>query len=177
MYYLLKELDFLYYHIAHLYFRCFLNPYNHFKWSLIVPVIFIFLINTGFFIMAATIMWRHQKKQTEKSKFQNMSSWLKSAISLVVIMGITWALGLVIIERQELLPLTYIYTTMVAFQGVIIFLIYVVFSKTVREAYSKWWNVKVNSSDFLSKHFERRSLNSSSVSMLTIIHKELDYDL
>ncbi len=106
-----------------------------------------------------------------------MSSWLKSAISLVVIMGITWALGLVIIERQELLPLTYIYTTMVAFQGVIIFLIYVVFSKTVREAYSKWWNVKVNSSDFLSKHFERRSLNSSSVSMLTIIHKELDYDL
>ena len=43
-----------------------MNPETKFIWAFIAPVIVIFLANIGFFIMAATIMWRHQKKQKDK---------------------------------------------------------------------------------------------------------------
>ena len=68
-------------------------------------------------------------------------------------MGLTWIVGVLIVEVEELLPLAYIYTIMVAFQGLAIFLIFVVFSKKVREAYVKWWRERVNKSEFLSKYF------------------------
>ena len=79
--------------------------------------------------------------------------WLRSAIFLVIIMGLTWIFGVLIVEVEELLPLAYIYTIMVAFQGLFIFLIFVVFSKQVREAYAKSWRAKVNESDFLTRYF------------------------
>ena len=82
---------------------------------------------------------------------------------LVVIMGLTWIFGVLIVEVEELVPLAYIYTIMVAFQGVFIFLILVAFSKQVRDAYAKWWMAKVNESDFLSKYFSA-SLSPKSVS-------------
>ena len=67
------------------------------------------------------------------------------------------------VEVEELVPLAYIYTIMVAFQGVSIFLILVAFSKQVRDAYAKWWMSKVNESDFLSKYFST-SLSQQTVS-------------
>ena len=73
-------------------------------------------------------------------------------------MGLTWIVGVLIVEVEELLPLAYIYTIMVAFQGVWIFLIFVAFSKRVRSAFSKWWRSKVNKSDFLSKYFSATSI-------------------
>ena len=76
-----------------------------------------------------------------------------SAVSLVVIMGLTWILGVLIVEVEELLPLAYVYTIMVAFQGVFIFLALVVFSKPVREAYVKRWRAEVKKSKILSKCF------------------------
>ena len=78
---------------------------------------------------------------------------MKAAISLVVIMGLTWILGVLVVDTPALLPLAYIYTIMVAFQGVFIFIIFVLLSKSVREAYSKWWRGKVNESEVLSKYF------------------------
>ena len=68
-------------------------------------------------------------------------------------MGLTWIVGVLIVEVKALLPLAYIYTILVAFQGLWIFIIFVLLSKQVREAYTKWWRAKVNESDFLSKHF------------------------
>ena len=82
-------------------------------------------------------------------------------------MGLTWIVGVLIVEVPQLLPLAYIYTIMVAFQGVFIFVIFVPFSKQVKEAYSKWWRVKVSESDILSKYFGDKVLKSSSVSKVT----------
>ena len=89
-------------------------------------------------------------------------SWLRSAISLVVIMGLTWIFGVLIVEVEHLLPLAYIYTILVAFQGVFIFFIFVILSKQARDAYTKWWRVKVNESDFLSKLFDTQRTNTVS---------------
>ena len=79
---------------------------------------------------------------------------MKAAVSLVMIMGLTWIFGVLILETEALLPLAYIYTIMVAFQGLWIFFIFVAFSPQVKEAYAKWWRAKVNESDFLSKYFK-----------------------
>ena len=78
---------------------------------------------------------------------------MKSSISLTVVMGITWIIGFLVIEVDELFPLAFIFTIFVAFQGLFIFVIFVLLSKQVRENYVKWWKAKVAESDFLSKHF------------------------
>ena len=137
-----------------------MSPSSRFIWALIAPVILIFLANSVFFVMAGVIMWRHQKKQTDKSRVKSVCGWLKSALSLVVIMGLTWIMGIAVVEVEALAPLAFIYTIMVAFQGFFIFLIYVLFSTVVRQAYAKWWKVKVNNSDVLSKYFGE-DLNST----------------
>ena len=85
-------------------------------------------------------------------------------------MGITWIIGVLVIEIEELFALAYIFTIFVAFQGVFIFIIFVLFSKQVKENYAKWWKAKVAESDFLSKHFGSKSLTTgtSLVSKLSI---------
>jgi latrophilin 2 len=46
-------------------------------------------------------------------------------------MGITWIIGVLVVEVEELCPLAYIFTIFVAFQGVFIFVIFVLLSKQV----------------------------------------------
>ncbi len=60
-----------------------------------------------------------------------------------------------LLNVEALLPLVYIYTIMVALQGFFIFLMFVVFSKSVRDAYKKWWNLTVRQSDWHHKWFKR----------------------
>ena len=75
-------------------------------------------------------------------KAKDVKKWLKAVTSLVVVMGVTWIVGVLIVEVEELLPLAYIYTIVVAFQGVWIFLLFVVFEMKVREGYVKIWKDK-----------------------------------
>ena len=83
---------------------------------------------------------------------------MKVSISLTVVMGFTWIIGVLVIEVEELFPLAYIFTIFVAFQGLFIFVIFVLLSKQVRENYLKWWKAKVAGSDFLSSHFGEKHL-------------------
>ena len=124
---------------------CFLNPKTHFIWVFIAPVIVIIFVNVGFFIMAAITIWKqHSKRQTSgKISKERFRSWLKTLVSLVVVMGLTWIFGVLIVEVEKLVPLAYIYTIMVAFQGLFIFLLFVAFPKEVRHAYVKVWRKKV----------------------------------
>ena len=144
---------------------CFLNSVTGFIWSFIAPFILIFIANVGFFAVAARIMWRHQMKNTDKTKFERLKNWFRSAVSVMMVMSLTWIVGILIIEVDEVVPLAYIYTIMVAFQGLFIFIVFVPLSSAVREAYAKWWRHKVNESYILSK------FNISSSSKLTPITK------
>ena len=88
-------------------------------------------------------------------------------------MGITWIIGVLVIEVEALCPLAYIFTIFVAFQGLFIFVIFVLLSKQVRENYLKWWKAKVAESDFLSSYFGEKHLTlgtSASVSMIIRLH-------
>jgi len=118
--------------------------------------------------MAAVIMCHHQMKANEKSKFSNIMSWLKGVASLVVVMGITWIMGLLVVSLEILVPLAYIYTLLVTFQGLLIFLIFIVFSKVVRDAFKKCWRIRVKESDIWYKYCEHRNA-SKCVSGFVII--------
>ena len=65
-------------------------------------------------------------------------------------------------EIPALLPLAYIFTIFVAFQGVAIFVLFVLLDKPVKEAYSKWWKVEVKRSEVLSRIFGDLSLTKVS---------------
>ena len=47
---------------------------------------------------------------------QKVVGWLKSSVPLVVVLGLTWITGVVVVE-VEALPLSYLYTIMAVFQG------------------------------------------------------------
>ena len=88
--------------------------------------------------------------------------WLKVSTSLTVVMGITWIIGVLVIEVEALLPLAYIFTIFVAFQGLFIFVIFVLLSKQVRENYTKWWKSKnMPGLDFFSRHFGDKSFTTA----------------
>ena len=92
----------------------------------------------------------------------NHRTWLRNAISLVTIMGLTWVVGILVFEIPALLPLAYIFTIFVAFQGVAIFVLFVLLDNQVREAYSEWWKVKVKRSDVFTRFFGNSSLTKVS---------------
>ena len=51
-------------------------------------------------------------------------------------------------------PLAYIFTIFVAFQGVAILVFFVLLSKPVKEAYSKWWKIKATKSKIYCRLFD-----------------------
>ena len=124
------------------------------------------LTNVAFLIMAAIVMWRHKKRHTGKIDAAYMKSWLKALVSLAVIMGLTWIFGVLIVEVEELVPLAYIYTILVAFQGVFIFILFVVLDKKVRENYVKIWSL-IKESDLLSS-LQKTTLPTQVVSNHTV---------
>ena len=86
-------------------------------------------------------------------------------------MGLTWVIGFLVIEVEELLALAYIFTIFVAFQGLFIFIVLVLLdSKMIRDRLAKWWRARFEGSDFYSRHFGRKGLmlGTSLVRLLTI---------
>ena len=79
-------------------------------------------------------------------------------------MGITWIIGVLVIEVEELFALAFIFTIFVAFQGLFIFILFVLLQKPVREGYVKWWKSTVSESEYLSKYFGQANLSSTLVS-------------
>lgn len=54
-----------------------MNPETKFIWAFIAPVIAILLINIGFIIMAAIVMWKHNKKKSGTMDKKKIKRWLK----------------------------------------------------------------------------------------------------
>lgn len=125
----------------------------HYTLAFIVPVALIFLVDSAFLLMAAVIMWQHGKKRKGQHKSRNLRKWLQSLFSLIVIMGLNWVVGVLVVEIEQLLPLAYIFTIMAAFQGVWIFVIFVLLPGQVRKEYRKLWRSKVKTKSTLSKYW------------------------
>ena len=72
-------------------------------------------------------------------------------------MGLTWVIGFLVIEVEELFVFAYIFTIVAAFQGLFIFIVLVLLdSKMVRDMLAKWWRARFERSDFYSIHFGQK---------------------
>ena len=89
-------------------------------------------------------------------------------------MGITWIIGILVIEVEELFALAYIYTIFVAFQGLFTFITCIVLdARQVREKFSKWWRVQIAGSDILnSRFFGGKSFNHN-LSLVSKIYRSM----
>ena len=80
-------------------------------------------------------------------------------------MGITWIIGFLVIEVEELFALAYIFTIFVVFQGLFIFVIFVLLSKQVRENYIEWWKARLGKKGILTLLYDLTYLLSKFISM------------
>ena len=84
-------------------------------------------------------------------------------------MGVTWIVGVLIVDVMELLPLAYVYTIMVAFQGFWIFLFFVLLEEKVRQSYVKVCKSRIRESTLFSRKSTLSTNNSNSNNIMVRI--------
>ncbi|XP_043259222.1 latrophilin Cirl-like isoform X4 [Colletes gigas] len=136
---------------------CWLRADNYFIFSFVGPVILVILANLVFLSMAIYMMCRHANttvamKSKEHSRLASASgkeenalpnklqahlAWLRGAIVLVFLLGLTWTFGLLYLN-QESVAMAYIFTILNSLQGLFIFVFHCVQNEKVRKEYRKF---------------------------------------
>ncbi|XP_028840923.1 adhesion G protein-coupled receptor L1 isoform X3 [Denticeps clupeoides] len=116
---------------------CWLRVDNYFIWSFIGPVSFIIMLNLLFLMITLHKMVRNSSAlKPDSSRLDNIKSWALGAITLLFLLGLTWAFGLLFINENTVI-MAYLFTTFNAFQGMFIFIFHCALQKKVHKEYSK----------------------------------------
>ncbi|XP_011300624.1 latrophilin Cirl isoform X4 [Fopius arisanus] len=136
---------------------CWLRADNYFIFSFVGPVILVILANLVFLSMAIYMMCRHANttvsmKSKEHSRLASASgkeenalpnklqahlAWLRGAIVLVFLLGLTWTFGLLYLNQESVI-MAYIFTVLNSLQGLFIFVFHCVQNEKVRKEYRKF---------------------------------------
>ncbi|PNF40244.1 hypothetical protein B7P43_G07072 [Cryptotermes secundus] len=121
---------------------CWLRADNFFIFSFVGPVIAVILANLVFLSMAIYMMCRHANasasmKSKEHSRLASARAWLRGAIVLVFLLGLTWTFGLLYLNEESLI-MAYIFTVLNSLQGLFIFVFHCVQNEKVRKEYRKF---------------------------------------
>uniref|UniRef100_A0A674ISZ1 Adhesion G protein-coupled receptor L1 n=1 Tax=Terrapene triunguis TaxID=2587831 RepID=A0A674ISZ1_9SAUR len=116
---------------------CWLRVDNYFIWSFIGPVSFIIVVNLLFLMITLHKMSRSTAVlKPDSSRLDNIKSWALGAIALLFLLGLTWAFGLLFINKESIV-MAYLFTTFNAFQGMFIFVFHCALQKKVHREFSK----------------------------------------
>ncbi|XP_032995584.1 adhesion G protein-coupled receptor L1 isoform X3 [Lacerta agilis] len=116
---------------------CWLRVDNYFIWSFIGPVSFVIVINLVFLMITLHKMIRNTSVlKPDSSRLDNIKSWALGAITLLFLLGLTWAFGLLFINKESIV-MAYLFTTFNAFQGMFIFVFHCALQKKVHREFSK----------------------------------------
>ncbi|XP_036409366.1 adhesion G protein-coupled receptor L1-like isoform X1 [Megalops cyprinoides] len=116
---------------------CWLRVDNYFIWSFIGPVSFVIMLNLVFLMITLHKMVRNSSAlKPDSSRLDNIKSWALGAITLLFLLGLTWAFGLLFINENTVI-MAYLFTTFNAFQGMFIFIFHCALQKKVHKEYSK----------------------------------------
>ncbi|XP_076659133.1 latrophilin Cirl isoform X3 [Halictus rubicundus] len=122
--------------------HCWLRADNYFIFSFVGPVIIVILANLVFLSMAIYMMCRHANttvamKSKEHSRLASARAWLRGAIVLVFLLGLTWTFGLLFLN-QATVVMAYIFSILNTLQGLFIFVFHCVQNEKVRKEYRKF---------------------------------------
>ncbi|XP_068917391.1 latrophilin Cirl-like isoform X4 [Tenebrio molitor] len=137
--------------------HCWLKTNNYFIYSFVGPVIVVLFLNLIFLAMAVVMMCRHasasvsiknkehsrlastsgKEENALQTKFQAHLAWLKGAIVLVFLLGLTWTFGFLYLN-QESVAMAYLFTFLNSLQGFFIFSFHCVQNEKVRKEYRKF---------------------------------------
>ncbi|XP_075219234.1 latrophilin Cirl-like isoform X6 [Lycorma delicatula] len=120
---------------------CWLRADNFFIFSFVGPVIAVILANLVFLSMAIYMMCRHANasvsmKSKEHSRLASAKAWLRGAIVLVFLLGLTWTFGLLYLNEESVF-MAYIFTVLNSLQGLFIFVFHCVQNEKVQKEYRK----------------------------------------
>ncbi|XP_054279691.1 latrophilin Cirl-like isoform X2 [Macrosteles quadrilineatus] len=120
---------------------CWLRADNFFIFSFVGPVILVILANLVFLSMAIYMMCRHANasvsmKSKEHSRLASAKAWLRGAIVLVFLLGLTWTFGLLYLNEESVF-MAYIFTVLNSLQGLFIFVFHCVQNEKVQKEYRK----------------------------------------
>ncbi|KYO42955.1 adhesion G protein-coupled receptor L1 isoform X2 [Alligator mississippiensis] len=116
---------------------CWLRVDNYFIWSFIGPVSFVIVVNLVFLMVTLHKMIRNTSVlKPDSSRLDNIKSWALGAIALLFLLGLTWAFGLLFINKESIV-MAYLFTTFNAFQGMFIFVFHCALQKKVHREFSK----------------------------------------
>ncbi|KAI5091015.1 adhesion G protein-coupled receptor E2-like isoform X3, partial [Silurus meridionalis] len=117
---------------------CWLSLENDFMWSFFGPVCTIIVVNAIFFII--TVMKLAQKFNSlnpDLSNLRKIKTFTITAIAQLCVLGIMWIFGCFQFN-EEMLVMSYLFTILNSFQGVLMFIMHCLFSKQVRDEYIRF---------------------------------------
>jgi len=123
--------------------HCWLKLEGGFIWAFVGPACAIICVNIIMLSIAIYVMCRHASsaasswKMKEKGKMENIQSWIKGAMVLIVLLGPTWAFGLFYVNTASLF-MAYVFTILNSLQGVFIFVFHCVMNEKVVKEYKRW---------------------------------------
>uniref|UniRef100_A0A674GBE3 Adhesion G protein-coupled receptor L1 n=1 Tax=Taeniopygia guttata TaxID=59729 RepID=A0A674GBE3_TAEGU len=110
---------------------CWLRVDNYFIWSFIGPVTLVFLLVTLHKMLRSSAALK-----PDSSRLDSIRSWALGAIALLLLLGLTWAFGLLFVTRESVLTAS-LFTACNALQGTFIFLFHCALQKKVHRELSK----------------------------------------
>ncbi|XP_076356026.1 adhesion G protein-coupled receptor L1-like isoform X2 [Tachypleus tridentatus] len=120
-------------------YHCWLKADNYFIFSFVGPVIAVLLANMVFLSIAVFIMCDHGNLKTsvkakEQARLTKLGVWIRGALVLVVLLGLTWAFGLLYLNQESVI-MAYVFTILNILQGLFIFLFHCVRNEKVQKEY------------------------------------------
>ncbi|KRZ60075.1 Latrophilin-3 [Trichinella nativa] len=124
---------------------CWLSTEEYFILSFVGPAAFVLCMNFVFLLVSILIVFRHSPYSKSQSPRHGQTMavntrfkmWLKGSVMLVILLGLTWSLGFLFVNRSTLF-IAYAFTVLNSLQGVFIFVFQVLMHKKVRKEWNNW---------------------------------------
>uniref|UniRef100_A0A5S6QF12 Latrophilin Cirl n=1 Tax=Trichuris muris TaxID=70415 RepID=A0A5S6QF12_TRIMR len=137
---------------------CWLNTENYFVFSFVGPVIVVLAANLVLLFISMAIIVRHvpysrAPQNPDKSVFlSRIKLWIKGALILVVLLGLTWSLGILLVS-QSAIAIAYLFTILNSLQGLFIFCFQVLMNKKVRNGWKMWFLRSFSPREWSNQHY------------------------
>ncbi|GAB1600565.1 adhesion G protein-coupled receptor L3-like [Argonauta hians] len=129
--------------------HCWLSTANYFVWAFNGPVAFVLLVNAIILTYALITIYQHSGYVIPDDMVGTIGAWVKGALSLEVILGMTWVFGFFYMNEATLV-IAYIFAILNSLQGFFIYCFHCLGNKQVWKEYKRLLKVKEKSTSGLS---------------------------